>query len=804
MIKMTDEKMKKDLRASAKEQNGRARKRNTLLWIRRAVCSLAAVLTAYLFSGKKLPFDSYPLGIALVCSSENYVIEYVLGIFIRVMTDRDTDALYFPAILCIICTGARYFLAYAIHKTRGDPVRYADSYAEFFTLRDDISIRASVSAFACFADAVVRVVGGGTFYDLFGAIFGTLAILLFTFLFSFAFDVRYKLSAAAGAGRAAFVFCTVMALTDVRIFTLSAGIIAAYAITVSMGYSGDGARGAVAGLLVGVTMGGDYALIFAFSGLAAGIFYDMSGILSFFMSVGVTVCAGLYLIGSAAVIAMIPEVLIASVAVSVLAFCGFLPDFSIGERKRKSEFCLRELIMKRREGEKDIFVSDKADMLSSLASVIRNMSDSLKRPDRDCFSDMCKEVLTGFCSECPKRKECRGSFDRGLDIVDSITERLMKSGKIAEDKYGEIMQFGCPKKDDIVSEINTRASKMIEENIRADRSGIFAFDYAAAARIIADTVAKGETVYAVDEGLTEQLARAFMATGMSAENLVVCGERKKYIIATGKEVLKSGASSRDILSLCESVCGGNFTLPEYFMDDNGVAMTLESTRIFEVEYAGKQCAKRGEKVCGDAIGVTESREDYFYGFICDGMGSGKDADLTANIGKTFLEKMLSCGNSKSTTLDMLNMFISNKSKECSSTVDLLEIDLLHGKASFTKSGATASYIVRKGRVYKISSDTMPIGLLPEVCAEVTEFSVCDGDLIVMCSDGICTDPETDEDAGAMHLIDYLEREYTKDVSKIAETVISDAARINGRSDDMTVGVFRVRQKWKKRNPAPRK
>ncbi len=96
---MTDEKMKKDLRASAKEQNGRARKRNTLLWIRRAVCSLAAVLTAYLFSGKKLPFDSYPLGIALVCSSENYVIEYVLGIFIRVMTDRATDALYFPAIL---------------------------------------------------------------------------------------------------------------------------------------------------------------------------------------------------------------------------------------------------------------------------------------------------------------------------------------------------------------------------------------------------------------------------------------------------------------------------------------------------------------------------------------------------------------------------------------------------------------------------------------------------------------------------------------------------------------------------------
>ena len=168
--------------------------------------------------------------------------------------------------------------------------------------------------------------------------------------------------------------------------------------------------------------------------------------------------------------------------------------------------------------------------------------------------------------------------------------------------------------------------------------------------------------------------------------------------------------------------------------------------------------------------------------------------MTARISKTFLEKMLSCGNRKSTTLDMLNMFISNKNAECFSTVDLLEIDLLRGKASFTKSGATASYIVRKGSVYKIASDTMPLGIVPEVSAEVTEFDVCDGDLIVMCTDGICTDPESDEDGGAMHLVDFLEHEYMQDVNKIAENIVFDAARASGRCDDMTVGVFRVRRK----------
>ena len=795
---MTDEKTKKNLRSSVISEREQKKRAELLLLVRRAFYSIAAVITAYMFSGKDMPFNTFPLGISLVCSSERYVVEYIIGVFWRVMANKDAIELYLPAVLCIICAGTRYFLAFAIHKNRGDVVRYADSYADFFLLRDDISIRIGASSVACLADALIRVISGGTFYDLFASIFNTIAVLVFTFLFSFAFDVKHRSSGTASAGRAAFVFCAVFALTDVYVLTLSVGIIAAYAITVSMGYAGDGARGAVSGLLVGVAIGGDYALIFAFSGLAAGIFYDISKWAAFFVSLGVTICGGLYLIGSAAVISIIPEVLIASFVAAAMAFCGFLPDMAIGEKKCKNEFCLKTLIAKKQNSEKEEIATDKANMLSSLSEAIKNFSESLKKPDKDRLSDMCRQVFTEFCEECPKREECRESFKRGLDVVDSITERLMKSGKIPSDKYGEMLKFGCPEKDAIIKEINLRFAKMLEESVRGDKTKIFAFDYGAAAKIIADTVAKSDTVYAVDEHLTEQLSRAFSATGMLSENLVVCGERKKYVIATGKDVLKSGASALEIRTVCESVCGGSFTLPEYFMDETGVAMTLESTRIFEIEYAGKQCAKKGEKVCGDAMGVTESREDFFYGFICDGMGSGREAEITAGISKTFLENMLSYGNSKATTLDMLNVFISNKSPECSSTVDLLEIDLLRGKASFTKSGATASYIVRKGRVYKISSDTMPLGILPDVSAEVTEFSVCDGDLIVMCSDGICNDPETDEDSGAMHLVNFLEHEYNQDVSKIAEKIVFDATRINGRSDDMTVGVFRVRQKWKKR------
>jgi hypothetical protein len=108
-------------------------------------------------------------------------------------------------------------------------------------------------------------------------------------------------------------------------------------------------------------------------------------------------------------------------------------------------------------------------MLSSLSESIRGFSESLREPDKDHLTAMCREVFDKFCEGCPAKEECRESLARGMDVVDSMTERLMKSGRIAPEKYGEIMRFGCPRKDGIVAELNSRAAKMLRERVRGDK-----------------------------------------------------------------------------------------------------------------------------------------------------------------------------------------------------------------------------------------------------------------------------------------------------------------------------------------------
>ena len=65
-----------------------------------------------------------------------------------------------------------------------------------------------------------------------------------------------------------------------------------------------------------------------------------------------------------------------------------------------------------------------------------------------------------------------------------------------------------------------------------------------------------------------------------------------------------------------------------------------------------------------------------------------------------------------------------------------------GEASFIKSGAAPSFVIRGGVVHRLQAGTAPIGIIRALDAQATPFSLCVGDTVVMISDGILqNDPE---------------------------------------------------------------
>jgi stage II sporulation protein E len=182
-------------------------------------------------------------------------------------------------------------------------------------------------------------------------------------------------------------------------------------------------------------------------------------------------------------------------------------------------------------------------------------------------------------------------------------------------------------------------------------------------------------------------------------------------------------------------------------------MILQSCKKIAVLGAQKNISADGG-ISGDTVNLFFNKKDYFYALINDGMGSGREAALTSNLCSVFLEKMLRAGNRAETSIRMLNNMIRSRSAdsvgECSSTVDLLEIDLMTANATFAKSGAAPSFILRGKTVHRLQAGTPPIGIISNLDMCGKQFELRDGDVIVMVSDGI-----EQNDPGCRWLVSYL-------------------------------------------------
>jgi hypothetical protein len=264
------------------------------------------------------------------------------------------------------------------------------------------------------------------------------------------------------------------------------------------------------------------------------------------------------------------------------------------------------------------------------------------------------------------------------------------------------------------------------------------------------------------------------------------------------------------------IVGCPMTAPAFDEGEDGGAsavMTLSSEAKLKVAYAGSTLpADRPAEgapvsvlthevpsgsyappaVCGDHIAVFGNGDAYFYALISDGMGSGEDASLTSDICAMFLEKMLSAGNRVEVSLRMLDGYIRSKNTgtgdECSATVDLMELDLMDGRAVFSKNGAAPTYVVREGMVYKLHSPTLPIGILRDTPSRLLRFRTHPGDVVVMVSDGITLG--NDE---CPWLIDLLSAPMPDSMDSLRRDIIKRALTA-GSEDDLSAIAIRVEER----------
>ena len=463
-----------------------------------------------------------------------------------------------------------------------------------------------------------------------------------------------------------------------------------------------------------------------------------------------------------------------------------------------------------------------SDAFGTLSRRFYDLSSRLKRPRLLDLRRICDESFSKQCAHCKNQDVCWGAeYERTLEVQTRLAAQLHTAGKASTESLPDSLLDFCPYMEDIVTDLNGRLARMTENLLRSERTDVFAADYAAFASLLSAALEDdlhAEADFACNREAADAIYDYLRGEGVGVQGVVVGGKkgsgRQRIIVrGTGFDVIADRLP--EIRTHIGDLVGCPMTAPTFDEGEDGTAsavMTLSSEAKLTVAYAGSTLPAdvpledslsvlssdtptsvyEPPAVCGDHIAVFGNGDAYFYALISDGMGSGEDASLTSDICAMFLEKMLSAGNRVEVSLRMLDGYIRSKNTgtgdECSATVDLMELDLMDGRAVFSKNGAAPTYVVREGMVYKIHSPTLPIGILRDTPSRLLRFRTHPGDVVVMVSDGVTLG--NDE---CPWLIDLLSEPMPDNMDSLRRDIIKRALTA-GSEDDLSAIAIRVEEK----------
>lgn len=218
---------------------------------------------------------------------------------------------------------------------------------------------------------------------------------------------------------------------------------------------------------------------------------------------------------------------------------------------------------------------------------------------------------------------------------------------------------------------------------------------------------------------------------------------------------------------------------------------------YHIQVGIASTKKADSPISGDTSTQIQLEDGKYLLAISDGMGSGPEARKNSKVAIKILERSLKAGFEKDLSVQSVNsaIYAGGQDQDMYATLDVGIMDLYAGKVEFMKHAACPTYLKRKDQVRMIQADNLPTGILPDIQLDVYEQDLEDGDLFVMCSDGII---EADKEYLNKEVwVKYLLEDMNLiDAQKIADIILSEAVDkdYGKEKDDMTVVVARVTKK----------
>ena len=752
---------------------------------------------AFMLGGAKLLFATYPLCIVLLCSSRRKMLPISAGLIILSLTGALPQPFIFAAIATPLLRILLTYIPAAIADTGDMPtsnqtalIKYAPDLPDM-TVADDgsgadeqagatlrlfeerLSMRALAATACGLLGGLFLLIGQDfSFYALWGTLFLTVACPILTVIFDGFFGAGGLFKHHRAFSLAAIGMLSIFVARGMTIIGMPMAPFLAMLLTLCATAEYGLLPGGIAAILFGLVLDPIYMPLLT---LSAILFFLVSAVRR---GAGLAlVCAAVviwcyYIGGADGLVGVLPPMLLAIPVYMIVDKYREMMCAPYNRAMMAGGVYFAEAVT---EKNKNLAVRERlsalSDVFSTLSETFYKLSDKRRRPDALGLQRICEASFDSVCQGCRGRELCYGAeYQSTLDTINRMTVALHKKGTVSRDDLDAKFLSRCIMYERLIDGANRALASTTESIITDGKLSFFASSYEDINEILRDALENDSEEYEADPKSAEKICEALFDEGFRAAGVVVWGKRCKNIVIKGiPSAEKISAKRADALrQKISEIVGASLGAPSFEAGRDGGVMRLSSKPLYRAICARGNIPAENEccepvlladdlyvdpfkmsddpdEVCGDTSNSFVTSSSYFYSLISDGMGNGEEAAFVSGVCSMFIEKMLCAGNRADITAKMLNNVLRNENMgrggECSATVDLCELDLISGTASFLKSGAAPTYIARGSTVFKVYSRTMPIGILKDPDTKMSKFDTKHGDVIIMMSDGCCPDSE---------------------------------------------------------------
>lgn len=300
-----------------------------------------------------------------------------------------------------------------------------------------------------------------------------------------------------------------------------------------------------------------------------------------------------------------------------------------------------------------------------------------------------------------------------------------------------------------------------------------------------------------DEPLERRLRNRFRKSGIRLfQSLFFVTESGRYEIHVTIRAMKHQCITTKEVARIVSACTGKHLilqaderpiLPEEYC----TVVCMEGASYYSlrgVAKVGKGC----DKISGDNFLMMELPGGREGAIVSDGMGSGEKAFRESARVVELLEELLEAGYPHKMALQLINTaLVAGREEVCFSTIDMSIFDMYSGMCEFVKVGASTTFVKCAGEVERITSTSLPLGVVQNLELDAVTRQLGNGDVVVMVTDGVMDALPVGEQDVVMETI--IRGTKIQNPKEMAEHILTQVMNFTGEKplDDMTVLVIGI-------------